>query len=139
MGMTDKRAVYTMCALAASAILLAWISHASHKPEPRKDAPVPWVGTAPSQNATAATRQDSPSQVSASPRGSDDAQPSAPQPSPRPANQPAHPPDDASSAGSSTLPSFSTSLDGEEVAAPDSVASPQETAAQRVARHLRRH
>jgi hypothetical protein len=142
MATNDKRAVYTMGALAASAILLALVTHASHKPEPRKDAPVRWVGTAPSQTAISATRQDGPSQSSASPRGSEDAQRSSTQPAARPANQPARPSDDASSSGysssSSTLPSFSTSLDGEEVSPPDSVAAPQETAAQRVARHLRR-
>jgi hypothetical protein len=59
----------------------------------------------------------------------------------RPSSPSSRPKDDASSASSSLPPSFSTPSLDEESAAADSdqsSAQPQETAAQRVARHLRR-
>jgi hypothetical protein len=138
--MNNKRVTYTICILAGSALLLTWISHSGRKPEPPKEAPIPWKGEAPSQATVSTTRQESPSQVSGTSNAAD-AGHSSTQPDPRPATQSPRPADDASSASSSLPPTFSAPSYDEESASPDSdqsLAQPQETAAQRVARHLRR-
>jgi len=132
METNNKRLTYGVCILALSALLLTWISHSGHKTEAPKEAPVPWKGVDLSQAAPAA-KPEAPAEVSSS---------YSPQPDPRPASPPAPPPKDAPSASSSLPSYFSTPSNDEEAAPADSdagSAQPQETAAQRVARQLRRH
>jgi hypothetical protein len=142
MGTTNNRVTYGLCILAASAIFLAWITHSGRKPEARKDAPIPWKGEAPSQASALSPKVASSTEASGSsnPAGAEAGQSSV-QSYARPSSPSPRPPDDASSASSSLPPSFTTpSLDQESSAADSdqSSAQPQETAAQRVARHLRR-
>jgi hypothetical protein len=127
MATNNKRLTYGICILAGSALLLTWISHSGHKAEPPREAPIPWKGEAPSQATPSTTTQESPPLVA--------------QPDPRPATQSPRPPDDASSASSSLPPTLYAPSHDEEPSPPDSdqsLAQPQETAAQRVARQLRR-
>jgi hypothetical protein len=141
MGTTNNRVTYGLCILAASAIFLAWISHSGRKPVAPKDAPIPWKGEAPSQASALSPKVVSSTETSGS-SGVTDAGQSTAQTYARPVSQTPRPPDDASSASSSSLPSsFTTPSLDEEPSAADSdqsSAQPQETAAQRVARQLRR-
>lgn len=137
--MSNKRVTYGICILALSALLLTWISHSGRKAEAPKEKPIPWKGEAPSQASALSPKVESPTEVSGS-SGANDGGRSSTQPDPRPSSPSPRAPDDASSA--SSLPAnFSTPSLEEESSPADSdqsSAQPQETAAQRVARHLRR-
>ena len=140
MGTTNNRVTYGLCILAASAIFLAWITHSGRKPEAPKDAPIPWKGEAPSQASALSPKVASPTGVGGSSSVTDGGQ-SSTQTYARPSSPSPRPTDDASSASTSLPPSFSTPSLDEESSTTDSdqsSAQPQETAAQRVARHLRR-
>src|SRR5689334_15864573 len=140
METNNKRLTYGICILALSALLLTWISHSGHKAEAPKEAPIPWKGVDISQAAPAA-KQEAPAEVSSS-SGTSDAGHSSTQPPARPASPSPAPPSDAASS-SSSLPSYFSTPSYDEGGAPadSDVGStpPQETAAQRVGRQLRRH
>jgi hypothetical protein len=140
METNNKRLTYGICVLALSALLLTWISHSGHKAEAPKEAPIPWKGVDLSQTPAPAAKQESPAEAGSS-SGTTDAGHSSTQPPPRPASPSPPPPSDAASAGSS-LPYYPPPSYEEEGAPADSDATPaqpQETAAQRVGRQLRRH
>ena len=135
METNNKRLTYGVCILALSALLLTWISHSGHKAEAPKEAPIPWKGVDISKAAP--VKEEAPPEVSSSSSAADEGHSSA-QPPSRPASTSSPPPSGSSSA-SSSLPYYSPPSYDEEGVPADSDQStvPQETAAQRVARHLR--
>lgn len=145
MAKGDKLIVYGIGIFTLSALLLAWMSHsgrAGSKAEHPSAAGIPVMGASPSEAPAPSTTEGSPSPSANQPMATPEERHSSTESDARPADRPARSQADTSHADKPLPPDLSAPSD-EGLSPPDSgqLLSPSqgETAAQRVARRLRRH